>query len=133
MCIRDSYGAIGGIAGFSKAAITSCVNAGAVSGYTRTGGIVGIYNEQGALMRSCLNVGPVACTNPSLSVSPFCGAVVGTVAGSDGQTVGTTDNCYYLADSFYHQTASTLYRGGVGYGTDTTTSKSCLLYTSRCV
>ena len=121
---NKTYGAIGGIAGFSKAAITSCVNAGAVSGYTRTGGIVGIYNEQGALMRSCLNVGPVACTNPSLSVSPFCGAVVGTVAGSDGQTVGTTDNCYYLADSFYHQTASTLYRGGVGYGTDTTTSKS---------
>ena len=127
---NKTYGAIGGIAGFSKAAITSCVNAGAVSGYTRTGGIVGIYNEQGALMRSCLNVGPVACTNPSLSVSPFCGAVVGTVAGSDGQTVGTTDNCYYLADSFYHQTASTLYRGGVGYGTDTTTSKSAEALTS---
>ena len=127
---NKTYGAIGGIAGFSKAAITSCVNAGAVSGYTRTGGIVGIYNEQGALMRSCLNVGPVACTNPSLSVSPFCGAVVGTVAGSDGQTVGTTDNCYYLADSFYHQTASTLYRGGVGYGTDTTTSKSAEVLTS---
>ena len=121
---NKTYGAIGGIAGFSKAAITSCVNAGAVSGYTRTGGIVGIYNEQGALMRSCLNVGPVACTNPSLSVVPFCGAVAGTVANSDGQTVGTTDNCYYLADSFRHQTASTLYHGGVGYGTDTTTSKT---------
>lgn len=110
-----SYGGAGGIAGeLQSAKITDCYNVGEITGPSRTGGIVGIANSTlNTGIENCYNAGKI--TTISNSANPFCGAVAGSIANSNGAQVGSVQNCYYLKDSYKYVKGSTVLTCGVGY------------------
>lgn len=124
---NTNYGGVGGIAGvLQNTTVMECYNTGAVTGYMRTGGIIGAITSATATsatatVKNCYDTGKITLTSDAYN--PFGGAIAGSIADSDGVLVGSVENCYYL-------TGSRLYNGqdcGIGYagteGSDTTVSK----------
>ncbi len=114
----DNYGGVGGICGVAENVVENCYNLGAVSGPKRTGGIVGIADAQHAAVQGGYNAGKITCTGTSKN--PFCGAVAGDVANSDGVTVGSVSGTYYLENSYQYE----LHNEGIGYGSGEATAKT---------
>ena len=114
----DNYGGVGGIAGVANGTVENCYNLGAVSGPRRTAGLVGIADVQGAAVQGGYNAGKITCTGSS--ANPFCGAVAGDVANSDGGTVGVVTGTYYLENSYQYEA----HKEGIGYGSGEATVKS---------
>ena len=110
----DCYGGIGGIAGVLEAStITNCYNLGHITGVRRTAGIVGIAS---GTITNCYNAGTITCTGSSYN--PFCGAIAGSIADSNGLNVGSVENAYYLENSYYYVHGDTVHNGGIGYNQD---------------
>ncbi len=118
-----NYGGIGGIAGVTDAAVTASYNMGHITGPKRVAGIAGIANKPDSRIANCYNAGTITCTGSSHN--PFGGAVAGSVSNSNGDTVGTVVNTYFLKDSYYFvHDSQTIHNGGIGYGSGESVSKT---------
>ncbi len=114
---EENYGGVGGICGVAQNTVENSYNVGAVSGCKRTGGLVGIADVQGAVIKGGYNAGEITCTGSS--PNPFCGAVAGDVANSEGGTVGIVSGTYYRQNSYQYQN----HNEGIGYGSGEATAK----------
>lgn len=120
------YGGIGGIVGeLSGAAVTDCYNTGAITGGHRIGGIAGIANTSGSMIRNCYSTGTIHAT--SSTANPFGGTIAGTIANSDGDAIGSVENCYFLQGTYSYTHGTDVHEDEmVGYPT-TKSETNCKL------
>lgn len=116
---QKGYGGVGGIAGVLKsAAISDCYNTGTITGPSRTAGIVSIANDTAsAIVKNCYNTGKIVSV--STSTNPACGTIAGTIANSNGDQIGSVENCYFLKGTYSYTSGSTVHTDEmVGYPLD---------------
>lgn len=116
---QKGYGGVGGIAGVLKsAAISDCYNTGTITGPSRTAGIVSIANDTAsAIVKNCYNTGKIVSV--STSTNPACGTIAGTIANSNGDQIGSVENCYFLKGTYSYTSGSTIHTDEmVGYPLD---------------
>lgn len=116
---QKGYGGVGGIAGVLKsAAISDCYNTGTITGPSRTAGIVSIANDTAsAIVKNCYNTGKIVSV--STSTNPACGTIAGTIANSNGDAIGSVENCYFLKGTYSYTSGSTIHTDEmVGYPLD---------------
>lgn len=116
---QKGYGGVGGIAGVLKsAAISDCYNTGTITGPSRTAGIVSIANDTAsAIVKNCYNTGKIVSV--STSTNPACGTIAGTIANSNGDPIGSVENCYFLKGTYSYTSGSTVHTDEmVGYPLD---------------
>ena len=116
---QKGYGGVGGIAGVLKsAAISDCYNTGTITGPSRTAGIVSIANDTAsAIVKNCYNTGKIVSV--STSTNPACGTIAGTIANSNGDPIGSVENCYFLKGTYSYTSGSTIHTDEmVGYPLD---------------
>lgn len=116
---QKGYGGVGGIAGVLKsAAISDCYNTGTITGPSRTAGIVSIANDTAsAIVKNCYNTGKIVSV--STSTNPACGTIAGTIANSNGDAIGSVENCYFLKGTYSYTSGSTVHTDEmVGYPLD---------------
>ena len=116
---QKGYGGVGGIAGVLKsAAISDCYNTGTITGPSRTAGIVSIANDTAsAIVKNCYNTGKIV--SASTSTNPACGTIAGTIANSNGDAIGSVENCYFLKGTYSYTSGSTIHTDEmVGYPLD---------------
>lgn len=116
---QKGYGGVGGIAGVLKsAAISDCYNTGTITGPSRTAGIVSIANgTASAIVKNCYNTGKIVSV--STSTNPACGTIAGTIANSNGDQIGSVENCYFLKGTYSYTSGSTVHTDEmVGYPLD---------------
>lgn len=116
---QKGYGGVGGIAGVLKsAAISDCYNTGTITGPSRTAGIVSIANDTAsAIVKNCYNTGKIVSV--STSTNPACGTIAGTIANTNGDAIGSVENCYFLKGTYSYTSGSTIHTDEmVGYPLD---------------
>ena len=120
------YGGIGGIVGeLSGAAVTDCYNTGAITGGHRIGGIAGIANTSGSMIQNCYSTGTIHAT--SSTANPFGGTIAGTIANSDGDAIGSVENCYFLKGTYSYTHGTDVHEDEmVGYPTTKSETNSKL-------
>ena len=98
MTVTATWSVVGGIAGvLQNTTVMECYNTGAVTGYMRTGGIIGAITSATATVKNCYDTGKITLTSDAHN--PFGGAIAGSIADSGGVLVGSVENCYYLTGS----------------------------------
>lgn len=70
-----------------------------------------------AAISDCYNTGKIVSV--STSTNPACGTIAGTIANSNGDAIGSVENCYFLKGTYSYTSGSTIHTDEmVGYPLD---------------